>query len=307
MSYVLGFGGATVDLHIRCKSDVIFRDSNPSVMSSSPGGVMRNILDNASRLGAECYFLSVVGDDPNGRLLLDSCKTQGIDSSGVYISGDFPTACYMDLLGPDGDMAVAANDMAAFDNIPGEYLKAHEAEIRGAKVLAVDANPSEERLRQFCEIAASPIFADPVSVAKAGKFKGLLSRLYLIKPNLMELELLSGISCGSEEDIVRAASKLIDAGCYSVAVSLGKDGCYYADASGESFFEKLSPVENMVNATGAGDAFMAGLITAYADGLAPRDMILRALAAGRIAVCSKETINPEMSIESVEKELVYGY
>ena len=307
MSYILGFGGATVDLHIRCSKEVVLRDSNPSVMSSSPGGVMRNILDNASRMGWKCRFLSIVGSDPNGHLLLDRCRSQGIDASGVLVSDLLPTACYMDFLGPDGDMVVAANDMAAFDNIPEDYLKARAGDIKGAKVLAVDANPSAERLQQFCEIASAPIFADPVSVAKGGKIIPLLGKLFLVKPNLMELELLSGQICRTEDDIRRAAATVIEKGCHSVAVSLGRDGCYYADADGESFLERLAPVDNMANATGAGDAFMAGLITAYADGLGPRDMVRRALAAGRIAVRSKETINPEMSMESIEKELINGY
>lgn len=307
MNYILGFGGATADLHVRCRGEVIFRDSNPSVMSSSPGGVMRNILDNASRLGCRCRFLSVVGEDPNGRMLLESCQAQGIDVSDVFVSSECPTACYMDLLGPDGDMVVAANDMAAFDCIPEEYLEAHAEDIRGAKVLAIDANPSPERLEQFCSIGTSPIFADPVSVAKAGKLTVVLSKLHLIKPNLMELELLSGVGCNSTDDIERAAAVILDKGCFSVAVSLGKDGCYYADQRGERFFEKLDPVVDMANATGAGDAFMAGLISAYAQGLEPRPMVRRALAAGRIAVRSKETINPEMSLKSIEKELVYGY
>ena len=104
----------------------------------------------------------------------------------------------------------------------------------------------------------------------------------------------------------RAAEKILDTGCRSVAVSLGSGGCYYADRSGESFTMKLPIVENMVNATGAGDAFMAGLVSACSDGLGPAEMVARGLACGRLAVQCSTTINPDLSIEKVKKELEYG-
>ena len=304
--YVLGFGGANADLHIRCKSRVLLHDSNPSVMSSSPGGVMRNILDNMSRLGTSCRLLSAVGNDPNGRMLLESCKERGIDVSAVWISDVLPTSCYMDVLDPDGDMFVAANDMAVIEEMPEECLYGNRDMIAGASALVIDTNPPEERLIRFCEYANCPIFADPVSAAKGGKLKAVLPGLFLIKPNLLELELLSGIRCSSHDDIKKAAEKILTAGCHSVAVSLGSEGCYYADRNGESFFMRLDPIENMANATGAGDAFMAGLVSAYADGLDPSGMVARGLACGRLAVQCRATINPQLSMENVKKELEHG-
>ena len=304
--YVIGFGGANADLHIRCRSQVLLHDSNPAVTSSSPGGVMRNILDNMSRLGVPCRLLSAVGRDPNGRMLLASCEERGIDISGVFISETLPTSCYIDFLDENGDMFVAANDMALMDGIPGSWLHENRQAIAGAKALVIDTNPSEEGLIQFCSYARAPIFADPVSAAKAGKLNAVLPELFLVKPNLMELEHMSGISCAGSDGIKAAAERILDTGCMSVAVSLGSGGCYYADRRGDSFTMRLTPVENMVNATGAGDAFMAGLVSAYADGLDPVRMVARGLACGRLAVQCVTTINPELSIEKVTKELEYG-
>ena len=304
--YVLGFGGANADLHIRCRSRVLLHDSNPSVMSSSTGGVMRNILDNMSRLGVRCSLLSAVGNDPNGKMLLDSCRERGIDTGSVLVSDTLPTSCYMDLLDEKGDMFIAANDMAVIETIPEEFLFGEQEKIGQAAALVIDANPPEERLFQFCGYARAPVFADPVSAAKCGKLKAVLPGLFLIKPNLYELECLSGVSCSTADDIKKAAERILETGCRSVAVSLGRGGCYYADRWGESFTMKLDPVENMVNATGAGDAFMAGLVSAFVDGLDAAHMVARGLACGRLAVQSAATINPELSIEKVEEELKYG-
>ena len=100
-----------------------------------------------------------------------------------------------------------------------------------------------------------------------------------------------------------AAASLLEKGLHAVAVSLGSSGCYYADRDGASFFRKLKPVAEMANATGAGDAFMAGLACAFVRGAGPEDMVDYALACGLIAVQSEDTINPRMSDEAVRKIL----
>ncbi|MBR5741394.1 MAG: bifunctional hydroxymethylpyrimidine kinase/phosphomethylpyrimidine kinase, partial [Firmicutes bacterium] len=167
-----------------------------------------------------------------------------------------------------------------------------------------DANPSPEALERFAALADGiPLFADPVSAAKATRLLPILPRLTLIKPNVMELVRLTDLPCNSPETIAAAADSLLEKGTGAVCVSLGRDGCYYADRNGERFTLAIPPVEVMGNATGAGDAFLAAMIHATLKGLPPRDAVRFALGAGRLAVRSPETINPEMSESMIEKEL----
>ncbi len=67
--------------------------------------------------------------------------------------------------------------------------------------------------------------------------------------------------------------------------------------------KKTAPVENMVNATGAGDAFTAALIYSYVNGFDIDKTIDYALAAGVAAVSHERTINPNMSVSLLEKIL----
>ena len=46
--YVVGVGGANLDMHARSRNPVVMRDSNPSYMHTSAGGVTRNIIARAS-------------------------------------------------------------------------------------------------------------------------------------------------------------------------------------------------------------------------------------------------------------------
>ena len=66
-----------------------------------------------------------------------------------------------------------------------------------------------------------PIFADPVSTAKAEKLKPVLGKLHTLKPNRIEAELLSGVAITDDASLDRAADALLATGLHRVFISLG--------------------------------------------------------------------------------------
>ena len=104
-------------------------------------------------------------------------------------------------------------------------------------------------------------------------------------------------------DLYKAAEKILDKGLKRIFVSLGADGCLYMDREGRRIERKLKPVEKMVNATGAGDAFMAAVIYSYVNEFDIDRTIDYALAAGVAALSHEKTINPNMSVSLIEKIL----
>ena len=86
MSRILGLGGVTVDLigvvdHIP-RSDEVIRLQEYRMQQ---GGMVATALVAAARLGAETAFFGAVGDDQNGRFILDSFAAEGVDTSGVQV------------------------------------------------------------------------------------------------------------------------------------------------------------------------------------------------------------------------------
>jgi len=297
---VTGFGGANADIHVKLNNVAVLSDSNPASFSTSPGGVMRNILENLSRLGIKTSLITAVGKDAAGMTLLSSCKESGIDTSFVYESDKLSTCGYIDFLNPDGNMFVAANDMKLIEQFPLSHLDSSKELIEKSKLLVLDTNPKEEAIIYFAKLANGiPIFADPVSTAKANRLLPILDKIYLLKPNRYELSSLTNLPCETKEEIEEAVSVLLSKGVYSVIVSMGEDGVYYANKDGEHFYESIAPSKEMKNATGAGDAFLAGAIHAYLKGYTPKEMVRFALGAGKLTVASNETINKEMNEENV--------
>ena len=122
----------------------------------------------------------------------------------------------------------------------------------------------------------------------------MLGRLHTLKPNRIEAELLSGVAITDEASLNAAADALLATGLHRVFISLGGDGVFAADRSGERLHLPVLPAK-MVNTTGCGDAFMAAITWAYLQGTDLEGTAKAGLAASAIAMEGAETINPAMS------------
>jgi len=121
---------------------------------------------------------------------------------------------------------------------------------------------------------------------------------FLIKPNKSELEEIFGVKINNNDDIISYAEKLKDMGCVNVLVSMAGSGAVLLDESGK--IHRCGICKGIVkNSVGAGDSMVAGFIagfensyeyalklgtaaggaTAFSDGLAKKDDILRLLSS----------------------------
>lgn len=299
----IGIGGANADLSMASRGAIVVRDSNPAQLSVSAGGVMRNICENAARLGVATALFSAVGGDALGGMILSSCREGGVDPSLIRLFPDATSSVYVSALDEHKEMYVAFSDMTITSRLtPEDFEKAFPA-FSAAKVVCIDGNPSVELIsyaaKRLCK-AGIPLFFDPVSTTYAKKFSGLLDCFDTAKPNRLELETLSGLPVTDDRSLEAAAKRLIEKGVRRVFVTLGEEGVYYLDRDGNT--RRYRPtVVPMKNATGAGDAFTAGLISSYLDSLSLDDTLRRACACSAVAVSSEKTVSPLLSVAEIEK------
>ena len=296
-SYAAVVGGVNMDIGGRSAAPLVARDSNPGTVRMSLGGVGRNIAHNLSLLGSDVRMLTAFGDDLYAQKIAASCGELGIDISQALTVPGASTSTYLFIAGDDGDMALAVSDMAIYDHVTPAWLQSRRALLDNAQVVVVDTNIPAESIQWLCENIKAPIFADPVSTAKAVKLAPVLGKLHTLKPNRMEAELLSGVAITDPASLERAAHALLDTGLRRVFISLGEAGVYAADHGG-ALRLPCCPA-HMVNATGAGDAFMAALTWAYLEGADLERTARLAQAAAAIAIGGAETINPELNAEAV--------
>lgn len=300
-TYAAVIGGVNMDIGGQSFDALVPRDSNPGRVHMSLGGVGRNIAHNIALLGADVRLLTAFGDDLYAQRIAASCGEQGIDISHALQVPGGATSTYLYLNGPDGDMALAVSDMDICAKITPSYLRANLSLLNNAQLIVADTNLPPESLQFLAENCSPPIFVDPVSTAKATKLTRLLGRLHTLKPNRLEAELLSGVSITDEASLRQAADQLLGTGLRRVFLSLGTRGVLAADHRSQALLP-CRPAEP-VNTTGAGDAFMAGLVWAYLQGADLEETALAGLSAAAIAAEGAETINPKLSAEALRQRM----
>ena len=219
-------------------------------------------------------------------------------TDSLYVP-DGATSTYLFLADSNGDMALAMNDMAIYEHLTPAFLETKLAALNAAALVVLDTNLSAESIRYLGEHCTAPLFADPVSAAKAGKLEPILGRLHTLKPNRMEAELLSGVPIRDEADIEKAAAALLDRGVEQVYISLSGDGLYAADRQGHTA-RVVCPKVQIANATGGGDAAAAALASCIAHGKTLEETAHLAIGAGALACTSPETNHPGMSWENIQ-------
>ena len=285
---VIVIGAVNMDICGRPDREPCMKDSNPGTVSFSPGGVGRNIAHNLCLLGLNVKFIAAIGDDVYGDSIFESCTKLGMDMHLSRRMSGGRTSSYLYVTDENGDMLVGVSDTDISASITPEYLKAHIKEINEADAVVIDANLTRETVAWIAENVTAPLYADPVSAAKAERLRPALGRL----TNEYEAKSMTG-----ETTSLFAAEALLNAGVKKVFVSLGGDGIVAA-SDGEII--KLPCVTTEIsNCTGCGDAATAAIIWAGVNGLGIAESASAAMKAAAMCAACSETINPELCPELI--------
>lgn len=299
--YITIVGGANIDIIGRPYEKLRMKDSNPGKTTITLGGVGRNIGENLARLGIDTKLITVLGDDLYGRLILEKGNEIGLDISESLILKNRGTSTYLAILDEKGDMNLALSSMDILNQMDIPFIKEKKDLIESSSLCIVDTNLPKEVLEYMVSSFKVDFFLDTVSTRKAEKVKDILGYFHTIKPNRLEAEVLSDIRITDKRSLRKAASFFLDMGVKRVIITLGEEGVYYLDDEEEIFIR--SPKISVVNATGAGDAFMAGLAYAYFNGLDIEKSIKIAMGASFVTLENENTINPDIGIEKIERRI----
>ena len=299
--YAVVVGGVNLDIGGRSLGELVPEDSNPGQVRTSLGGVGRNIAHNMALLGVDVRLLTAFGDDLNAQRIAASCGELGIDISQCLTVPGGATSTYLFIADHKGDMALAVSDMEIYDHVTPAFLTGRSRLLQNAQLLVVDTNIPAQSIAWLADNIRLPIFADPVSTAKAEKLRPVLGKLHTLKPNRLEAQLLSGVTITDEASLHAAADALLETGLRRVFISLGGDGMLAADHH-QRLHVPCCPGRT-VNTTGCGDAGMAAIAWAYLEGTDLEGTARAAMAAGAIAMESGETINPSMSAQLLKKRM----
>lgn len=299
--YIVVVGGVNIDISGTSDTTLLGGDSNPGRVRITLGGVGRNIAENLCRMGCKVKMLTVLGDDLYAERIRWSCTELGIDLSPSLMLPGLRTSTYLCVNNADGDLYAAISDMEIYSRLTPDFLMTRLPVLNGAALVIVDANMPEEIIRCLCEHCTAPLIADPVSVKKAGKLTPYLGRFITLKPNRPEASLLTGVLINDMDGVAQAAQVFLDRGVTHAFISLGAQGVYY-DNGKQSGIQPCCPA-NIVNTTGCGDAFLAGVSLGYVLGLDTAGMALMGQAASAICAEADAAVSPDITLEKVQAKM----
>lgn len=294
---VVVVGGANTDMVGSPSGVLLARDSNPGTVRVSPGGVGRNVAENLARLGMTVSLITAFGGDAAGAALRSACEAAGIDTEHSHVVEELPGPVYLAVLDERHDMSVAINDMRALDALTPERLVSCADLLAGAAMVVLDTNVPAPTIEWVASHVQSPIVLEPVSVAKAGRAARVLGRLAAVTPNCAEAGELLGHPVNGLDEALDAARELVAVGVGMAFVTCGTEGAAWADRTDAGMVR--APSVRVANASGAGDAFCAGVAWSLSDGRGAAEAAAVGTAMAALALQDDDTVSRSVSADAL--------
>ncbi len=272
---VIGLGALNIDNIYQVERILNDGEAVVNESISSPGGSAANTIYGLARLGVNTGFAGVIGDDAEGKMLVQDFERVGVDTSQIRVKRRAKTGsalCLSDKLNFRSIYVTPrANSLLTMDDIDLDYLNR-------AKMLHVSSFADDRQFKVLLELTDRLDSSVKVSFAPGALYaaKGLkalspiLARAYVLFINQNEMQQLTG------KDFKAGAETCLKHGCEIVVVTLGKGTSwktvmatsYIRDAENEYVVEPGN--KNLISAldtTGAGDAFATGFLYGLLKGL----------------------------------------
>lgn len=246
-----------------------------------PGGKGANQAVAAARLGVQVALVGRVGRDAFAGPLLDNLDAAGVDHTFVRQDPEAATGVALIVVDAGGQNSIVVASGANMRLSPAD-VDAARAAIAAADVLLLQLESPLETVARAAEVARAHGVRVILNPAPARALPAaLLAQVDVLVPNESETALLANRAVTSPAEAEAAATALRGLGVETVILTLGERGALLAREGGSTHVPafQVTPVDT----TAAGDAFVAGLAVALAEGQPLPEAVRWGNAAGALA------------------------
>jgi len=284
---VVGVGDITTDIVAVLEAPLAFGSDTPATVQTLPGGQGANTAAWLAWLGCRVTLVGAVGDDDAGQARLRELASAGVVCAVGRCLG-VPTGTslvlsraqdrtmasqrganrYLD--GHDVTEALAASTDARHLHLSGYPLLDEPSRSGGLWALA-------EARRRGLTTSVDAASAEPLRQAGTDRFLTWVAEVDILLANADEAAALTGTAdpCEAGRHLARIARNSV--------VKLGRDGAVWCEGS-RALHHAEAPAAPVVDSTGAGDAFAAGLVAAWVDGSPPVVALRHGCELGSLSV-----------------------
>ncbi|MGZ4962112.1 MAG: ribokinase [Limisphaerales bacterium] len=270
----------------------------------TPGGKGANQAVGAVRAGGSVTFVGCIGLDEMGDKAVDGLKADGINMDYTVRTESAPSGVALIFVGPDGQNSIAVASGSNGKLTAADLKKSCKA-FSDASVMLLQLETPLKTVESAAEIASesgariilNPAPAQPLPAS-------LLERLFLITPNEMEAELLTGVRVTDIGAAAKAAGILMAKGVKNVIITMGSAGAYVATKDINQMVPSFKV--KAIDTVAAGDVFNGALAVALAEGKSMLESTRFANAAAAIAVTRPGAQASAPTRKEIEQMLATG-
>ena len=263
-----------------------------------PGGAPANVAVGIARLGVATGFIGKIGADSFGNFLISVLKQNKVDTRGITQTSDAPTALAFVSRSASGDRDFlfyrnpCADILLTESDLPQDWL----TNIRYLHVggVSLTRTPSRQATLQAVKVAqqnGAVITFDPnlrLDLWSNGLrecravIQSLLEYTDIFLPSHEELTTLM-----ATDDLNRAIQRAHKKGPSIICVKMGSKGSIISEETSKGTYRQFAQPSfsvNVVDTTGAGDGYDAGLIVGLVHGLPIEEAVLRGTAVASLVI-----------------------
>jgi len=248
-----------------------------------PGGKGSNQAIAAARLNGEVNFITKVGKDNHADMAFNLYKEAGVNTTSIAQDPNLSTGVAGIMIDENGHNAINIVAGAA-GHLQNEDIDKNLDVIKKSKIFLTQMETPDLTTMYALKKAKENNCVTILNPAPARKVaKEDFSLLDFFTPNETEAEFYLNKKIETEEDIKNAAKEFLNMGVKNIIITLGARGVYFENKEENYFIEALKLKEEVIDTTGAGDAFNGALAVALAKNYNYKDAIIFANKVGGIS------------------------
>jgi ribokinase len=257
-----------------------------------PGGKGSNQAVATARLGAASHLVAKIGKDLFAEIAVDLYRREGVGTEFLYRSTECATGVGFITLNAAGENHIVL-DMGANELLAPADVDQAESLLATSRVVMTVLEIRQDSAARAMELGRRHGAITIMNPAPAEKLDpAVFSFVDVLTPNESELRILSGLPPDDPADTIQLAQALRHQGVKNIVITRGSRGALVVDSSGRVETIDSIPVE-VVDTTGAGDAFNSALAVSLAEGKSLGDAVRFAMYAGAMA-CTRLGVIPSL-------------
>lgn len=262
-----------------------------------PGGKGANQAVAMARLNGNVSMIGKVGEDGFGQTLINSLKNDKVDTTYIHTTKG-ATGVALITVDKNAQNSIVVSPGANFEVKEDDIDNNIEA-IKNSDIVVLQLETPLNTIKYALNKAKELNKYTILNPAPAVKLDDeIIKNVDLLTPNETELEIISGVSIETEEDIQKAAQIMIEKGVKELIVTLGSKGSLYINKE-KSMFKKAYKVE-AVDTTAAGDSYTGALAVALSNDKTIEEAMDFASKVGALSVLKEGAQSSLPTLEDVE-------